>query len=210
MINTKDKNRLTFLENLRKTFFLDIRDFINKNNWLRLKNSQWDDIVIGGIILGAATSAPDQIPFGSPPTNLIVYGFDGNNISEQLFAQPEVLHNYKEGTNVYVHVHWTPTDNTAGNVKWFLEYTWANVGSTYGAATTISVIQAASGVAWRHQLAEFPVITGTGKLIGSILNFRFYRTPTDAQDTYTSDAALLSIGIHYEINSFGSRQKLTK
>jgi hypothetical protein len=39
---------------------------------------------------------------------------------------------------------------------------------------------------------------------------RIYRTPTDAQDTYTSDAGLLTLGIHYQKDSFGSRQEFIK
>ena len=207
MTNHEEKNRFAFLEWIRTTFFIDIRDFTNSNNWLRLNNPQWNDIVLAGVILGAGASAPDLISFNA--TNIFVYGFAGLATSEQLFGQPEVTHDYKQGTDIYVHVHWTPTDNNAGNVKWYLEYSWQNIDAVFPAATVISIIDPSSGTAWTHQLAEFPLISGAGKNIGSIFNFRLYRVP-GGEDTYQSDAALLSLGIHYQINTFGSRQRLIK
>jgi len=202
MNNLENENRISILDNLKKFFYQDIR-----NNWLSLITPQWDDIVLGGRILGAGASAPDLIPFNG--SNIYVYGFAGLATSEQLFGQPEILHSYKQETNIYVHVHWTPTDNNAGNVEWLLEYTWANVDTVFPAATLTSIIDPSSGIAWTHQLAEFPVISGAGKNIGSMFNFRLYRVP-GGDDTYKSDAALLSIGIHYEINTFGSRQRFSK
>jgi hypothetical protein len=169
----------------------------------RLNTPQWNDINFPGASLGAGASAPDlEIAFGAG--NVLLRTFDGNVTTEQLYAADEMLHGYVEGTDIHFHIHWMPTTAAAGNVKWQLQYSWGNVGAVMPAPTTITVTDAAAGVAWTHQLSSFPVISGTGKEIGSQFAFRFFRVPNDAADTYGADAALLSIGIHYQIDSFGS------
>ncbi len=40
--------------------------------------------------------------------------------------------------------------------------------------------------------------------------FRFFRDPTDGDDTYPDDAVVLSVGVHYEINTVGSRLENVK
>jgi hypothetical protein len=95
-------------------------------------------------------------------------------------------------------------------VKWQLEYSWVNQNETAPVSTTISIIQAAGGTAWVHKLAEFPVISGQSKKIGSVIEFRIYRDPNDAADTYPNDAALKNIGIHYQDDLPGSRSRTAK
>jgi hypothetical protein len=169
----------------------------------------WDDIVIPAFALGVVASIPDSINFG-PSGNLKIRGFDGAATSEMLYGSFELPHGYKEGTDITVHVHWTPTNANAGNVKWQFEYAWQNVDGTYGAPTTITVTDSTDSTAWKHLRADFAAISGTGKTIGSVLVFRIFRDPADAADTYASDAGLIDIGCHVELDTVGSRQITTK
>lgn len=169
----------------------------------------YKDVFIHGTSLGAGASAPDMINFFAAG-GIQGRGFDGNITLEQLYGSFEVQHDYAEGTDVIFHVHWMPTTNNAGNVKWFLEYSWVNADGVFSNPTTISVIQAAGGTAWTHKLASWDAVVGTGKLIGSVMAFRLYRNPADADDTYPNDAALLDIGCHYLTDTLGSRGILTK
>jgi hypothetical protein len=169
----------------------------------------WDDIVIPAMALGTVAATPSKISFlGSG--SLKTYGFDGGALTEELHGSFELKHGYKQESDITVHVHWTPTNANAGNVKWQLEYSWQNVDGTFSAPTTINVIDSTDTTAWKHLRANFPAITGTGYNIGSILVFRIFRDPTDASDTYASDAALVDIGCHYQIDTVGSRQITTK
>lgn len=137
-----------------------------------------------------------------------IYGraFDGVAVSEQLFGGFEILHDYKEGTDFTPHIHWMPTTNDAGNVKWFLEYSIKGVGGVFSAPSTLTAVSSAGGIAWTHRMVSFSAISGTGILIHSHFMFRLYRVPADEEDTYTNDAALLSFGVHYQIDTLGSRQ----
>lgn len=202
MTKHEEKNRFAFVEWLRTTFFIDIRDFANSLNWFRLKNPQWADVSLGGIVLEAGASAPDIITIST--SDIKVRAFAGLAITEELSGNFKLNSNYKEGTDIILHCHWMPTNNNAGNVKWWIEYIWLNNNDIFSSSTSISVIQATGGVAWKSLEADFVAVSGTGKKIGSIIDFKVYRIP-GGEDTYSSDAALRDVGIHYQINSFGSR-----
>jgi hypothetical protein len=169
----------------------------------------WDDLRVPGLQVKIGASAPDLTAFLGAG-NLLIYRFDGNATTEQVYFTIQLPHSYKEGSDITPHVHWSPINANAGNVKWQLEYSWANIDATFPAVTTITATDAASGTAWDHQTIDFSAITGTGKTISSMLVCRLFRDPTDAADTYASDAALLEIDFHFEINTIGSRAILTK
>lgn len=164
----------------------------------------WDDLRIPGLQVKVGATAPDLISFlGSG--DLKIYGFNGAATTEIVYFAIQLPHSYQQGAEVIPHIHWSPTNTDSGNVKWQLEYSWANFeNDTYGSPTTISIIDAASEVAWKHQVANFPAISGTGKRISSILICRLFRDPSDGSDTYGSDAAFLEFDFHFPINSIGS------
>lgn len=53
-------------------------------------------------------------------------------------------------------------------------------------------------------------LDGTGKKISSILICRIWRNSSNAADTYTDDAGLLSLDFHYQIDTVGSRAQYVK
>lgn len=169
----------------------------------------WNDINFPGMDLGVGVTPPDMIEFYGGG-GIFGRAFDGSANTEQLFGEGELLHGYKEGTDISFHIHWMPTTADAGNVKWQLTYNWLNDTATGGAPTTISVTSAAGGTAWKHHKTNFADISGLGKTIGSQFHFRLFRDPTDGADTYAHDAGVLSVGIHYEIDTVGSRLVTTK
>jgi hypothetical protein len=170
---------------------------------------EWNDINLPAAGLGQGASAPDLEAFlGTGSLKLLA--FDGNATTEQVYGSSEILHDWKQGTDIEFHIHWSPTTNDTGNVKWQLEYSWCNINGTFDNPTTTSVVVAAGGTAWVHKVTAFPAISATGKNIGSALVFRFFRNPTDAADTYTKDATLIQLGIHYQIDSIGSKEKYSK
>ncbi len=171
----------------------------------RWTGSQWDDILIPAFALGTGASAPDPVTLTG---SLNVQGFDGGSTTEQLYGAFEFLHGWREGSTIYIHVHWCPTTTGTGTVKWKLEYSWANVHEAFPASTTITSTDTADGTDNFHKIAGFPSITDTGKRIGSVLNFRLFRVPTE--DTYAGDAGLLSIGCHIDHDSVGSDQLYKK
>lgn len=180
------------------------------NKTIALATVVYDDINIEGLSLrGGATAPALTNVLAAGGLYALTFGGTGATIND-VYGGTEILHDWKEGTNIDFHVHWMPTTTDAGNVKWQLEYVWADVNGVLGATTTVSVVQAAGGTAWKHLRADIAAITGTGFHIGSHFLFRLFRDPADAADTYAHDAALLSVGIHYQIDTLGSRQETVK
>jgi hypothetical protein len=170
---------------------------------LILKNAVYNDINIPADTLGIGPSVPDfAVVFGAG--GIRKYCFDGGALTEALHGSSEIIHGYKEGTDIQVHLHLMPANTGTGRAKFGLEYTWANVTSVFPSNTTVFANVTAEGTAWVYKDLNFPVADGTGKLIESGIAFRVFRDPTDSEDTYTGDVCLIQMGIHYQIDTLGS------
>jgi hypothetical protein len=168
----------------------------------------WEDENVGTAYLARGANAPDLINLNA--TNILVPGFDGAATTESLHGSIEVPHAHKTESSLYFHVHWLPSNAGAGDVKWQLEYTITNTDDTEPASTTISIIDSTDTTAWKNHFISFAAISMSGKTLGSQFSFRFFRDPTDGSDTYGSDAAVKTLGFHFEKDMDGSRQITTK
>lgn len=166
----------------------------------------WDDIII---------TTSNLRPGNTPPTFAAfmngIYGFRfDDGVSDEVHGAFELPHDYKEGSNLYVHCHWSPTTTNNGDVVFGFEYSRANVGGVFPAsASLVGAPGAAGGAANKHYLFEIGVLTGTGFKIGDIIMFRFYRQ-NGGTDTFTGNAFVHSIGLHYQKDTVGSRHITTK
>jgi hypothetical protein len=187
--------------------------FPNPTRWERTplipSSGGWDDIRTPGTSVRNGTSAPALATFAGSGS-LYIPVFSGTGPTEEVYFSIQMPHTWKEGTAVYPHVHWSPVTSGAGNVKWNLEYTLANVNETFPSTTTLSLIQATSGTAWKHQVQGFGAVDMTGKKISCMFHCRLYRNSGDAQDTYTGNAAFLEFDFHYQIDAVGSEQQFVK
>jgi hypothetical protein len=165
----------------------------------------YNDIIISASNLRPGSTAPDFASFISP-----VYALKFlNSQTDIVYGSFEIPHSYKEGTALEVHVHWSPSSNNTGDCVWKFSAVAENMGSA-GAFTALPVMtatSAGSGVAFSHQYATFGSIAGTGRKIGDIIAFELSRPSTDS---FTGDAFLHSIGIHYQSDTIGSRQMSVK
>ena len=156
-----------------------------------------------------ATNPPALKAFG-PSGNLQGWAFD-KTTAQQIFFEIQMPHEWKEGSTIYPHVHWAPSDTGVGTCIWKLEYSWAEHGDAFGAPTTITASDVGGGTAWEHRLIAFESgagIAATGKTMSSVLMCRLYRDA--ATDAYDNDAFLVSFDVHYEIDAFGSDEEYTK
>lgn len=164
---------------------------------------KWNDLILPIAGLGKGATAPTVAT--------ITGNIEGLRFGtgDYVFGAFEIQHNYKEGTDLYVHVHWSPDSTNTGNCVFEFEYSGSNVGATLPAAQTLTLTQAGSGVINQHQLANgATIIPGTGIKIGEIIIFRLLRSATG--NTFTGNAFVHSIGVHYECDSLGSNQIATK
>ena len=141
-----------------------------------------------------------------------VLAFEDAAINEESISfTAQLPHSYKEGTDIDVHIHWVPEDNSAGNVAWTFTHSWANINAAFPGETSVDVTTAAGEVTDKHQLDDIATLDGTGKTISSMLICSLKRNSSDASDTYNGlDAYLLEVDFHFQIDTVGSRTEMAK
>ena len=181
----------------------------------------WDDVrIVPGSFQfpgGADPTLQNWQPGGSG-TIFPVYKFKKD---DYVTATCQIPHNYKEGSDVYFHIHWTPCDRgneeTTALVGWKVDYSWANADGTFGASATVNLSDACQSTDHHHLWTPDVLVSGTGKTMSSIVMLKIYRSDpapgTDDTWAGTTDAqspAILEFDIHYEINSIGSQTTTSK
>ena len=159
-------------------------------------------------ILAATVPGNNNLPDPviRPGTGIPYAGFSNSGITE-FPGHKEYDHggSLVEGiARIIPHFHWSPTTNDAGIVKFFFEYNIVNDSTVISG--TIAVTDISSGVAWQEQVKSFEDILFTAGLlhIGTQIAFRFYRDPSDPEDTYPATVVLHTAGWHYPVDSSGS------
>lgn len=132
-----------------------------------------------------------------------IYFFRNNAAVEAMSFTLQLPHNWKDGTTIYPHIHWVPKESGSGDVRWNLDYTWANLNTgIFSAITTINGIASGPFTLNQHLLTAIGTgIDGTGKTYSSVLICRIWRDSTIAGDTYAADAGGLSMDFHISIKN---------
>lgn len=183
----------------------------------------WNDLVINpATARNEGNNTPDWSLFVSP--YIYTWKFSPSTVNEVDFSV-QMPHNYKEGSTIYPHVHWSSTTAAGTNrVRWVLYYQWVNFGdnyvsstSTYVYGTALADNDAVSLTAYQHTITPMNPngvanagISGTDKKISSVLMCRLYRDGSNGADNFSGSAYLLSVDFHYEIDSFGSGLQFVK
>lgn len=146
--------------------------------------------------------------------NIDQLAFTGVTTVNETFANIHILHDYKAGTKIYPHIHWSHIiGSPSGDVKWNIEYSVSKGHSegTFPAPTTISVVQTA-GAQYAHQISEVSggdAISATNLEPDSVIQFRVYRDPGDGEDTFANDAFLLYFDCHFESDRILTNEKVS-
>jgi hypothetical protein len=169
--------------------------------------------------LNNGTTKPNWKLFVDP--DMYTWEFIDGASNRELFFIVQLPHDYKEGSTIYPHVHWS-SKVAAGTqrIKWVLTYQWVNHTENFAATSsgsasgyTLAGANPSRSVnAYEHVITPLGSgIDGTGKKISSILMCRLYRDGSDTtNDDFTGSGFLLSFDFHYEIDSFGSDSEYTK
>lgn len=153
---------------------------------------------------------------GNTSTGVYLWKFSPNQ-EQELHFSVQIPHNYKEGSDLYPHVHWTSFSGTpsGSDVVWGLEYTMVSMGEVFPATHTLVTnsvhpdIGTPSGTG-QHLVSEFGTISGSGLKISAILICRLYRIAGHSSDTFPGDVGFLGFDIHYEQDTQGSRNQWIK
>lgn len=172
----------------------------------------YKDINMAGYLLHSpASSAPGTDTFRtSTPTDtgIETYAFA---VDEKVHGGFELQHDYKEGTDLTFHVHFQIIDAPTGtdNVQWRLTYVILRGGVTLTSVTTIDSPDTAVDTRYKSYRTDFGAITGTSFKIGDQFMFTLTRVAADG-DAFAGECLIETAGIHYQIDTLGSRQISTK
>ncbi len=182
---------------------------------LVLDTAVWNDLPPTPVIsakLGA--TAPTLATFVD---DIQQFTFDNSN--DFITGDTEVVHGYKEGTDILPHVHWATngTDGTERTIKWQYKYTISNGNSSapfdslFPSQVVLSaeiVIPASTGDR-AHIISGLGVIPGAGIKIGDIIVWRFERIAASGDDP-SNDPFAIQVGAHAQFDTIASRGLFTK
>ena len=153
---------------------------------IELNTPVWEDLRVPAQNT-RTTPTKSEPEFENFADGLYAWAFDTSNADdESLHFSAQIPHAYKQGTDIEAHIHWLPSNTDTGDVRWALEYAWANIGDTMPSSTTVVTTEAADGTALKHQIHDLATITGTGKTLSSMLVCALTRrSSTDILDTFT-------------------------
>ncbi len=174
---------------------------------VKTNSTGWNDLLFSGVSLGFGSSPPDLEVFRD---GLEQRAFVGTGVLvEEAFFEIHVLHDYKIGTSIFPHIHWShKIGSPSGDVVWQLEYSVAkgHSGGVFPATTTVELTQTAAAQ-YTHQIIEGAAIPSTNLEADTVILCRIFRDPAHASDTFENDAFLLQIDFHYESDLILTNEK---
>ena len=172
----------------------------------RWPDHPWDDAIcmIAGV-KDVGANVPVITQYGT--TGIYLPLFD---VGDLIPFSLQLPHRYWEGSGVHVHVHFICSTTDATNkVKWQLNYQWVNIGSLFNSAASSSEVIDGTVTADKHELFEFPTLTGTGKTLSSALVGNLTRVTNGGVD-YAGNVFGLFLDAHIQQDAPGSRQEIIK
>lgn len=161
---------------------------------------------------------------GVPLRNALV----GNLVKDQFlvgdslqYQSTELLHEWKEGSSLQVHIHWATgglNDATVRGVKWEIEYSITNPLEQGSGLNTYTVVGTSSleftipaNQANRmHRVGTITTIAGANLFIGAQLIIRLKRIAAVSNPAPAADPFVISFGVHFEKDTLGSRETFAK
>ncbi len=170
--------------------------------------SGWYDEKCEITLKGSGVNNPTWATFLS---GISAYSFSASTMNEA-WINIHINHDYKPGTNVYLHTHWSTTGTNTGTCRWGFEYTVAKGHNqqNFPATTTVYAEQAAQGTAYRHMITEISLgnsIPSTNIEPDSIIMVRVFRDAAHVNDTLTDASFLIFADAHYETDRHASKNK---
>ena len=165
----------------------------------------YQDANVGSLVLQTGGTLPGIVEIldnAGAGTGVYTRGFA---VNEQGSGSIEIPHDYSEGTNLVFHVHWLGNDAPTGTdkVKWQVAYTIMRDETTTPVVITDSA-ETDYDTQYESKRTDVETIVGTTLKIGDQINFTIKRIAASA-DEYGGEALVATIGVHYQLDTLGSR-----
>lgn len=173
-------------------------------SWL---DTGWRDMTSELLTRGGG-SAPSLAQYRD---GIYLYSFP-SNLQKDVFANFHIDHDFKRGSKLYPHIHWSTNTTSTGTVRWGFEYTFAlghGVGS-YGTTNTVYVTQnIETNSQYKHFLAEVSdndAIDGTLIEPDGIILMRVFRDI--ANDDFPDNVFGFTLDLHYQVDRYSTKNKV--
>lgn len=169
----------------------------------------FSDYLVPGLTVAKGADAPDLAELRD---GIFLNAFAGTAATvEQAFFSVHILHDIKFNTTPTFHIHWTHNQGApSGDVKWQIDCTISKGYSagTYGSAVTTTTTQTAAAQYTHHITDDDDMpISITDVEPDSVILARIYRDPADAADTFSADAFLVNVDLHYVKSQIGTIER---
>jgi len=176
------------------------------NKTLELQQTVWDDQQVNIAAVKLGSSAPTWTDYKGAKVLAFSKSQD-NSLSFNL----QLSHKYKLNSNIEFHLHNTPSDDTAGDVRWTLSVSMVDINGDFPAPTTYTAVQTVdANTGDKHILFEIDDNIGNFAGVSAVGLLTLTRTGTHEDDDYDNDIYLTALDSHFEVNTMGSRQEATK
>lgn len=168
----------------------------------------WDDNILPAAGLNIGGTPPTLISYNTGFAS--AYSF-GNTTNNSMFGWAELPHRYASGTDMDVHVHFSPISAlTAGQtIIWTYRYDVSSMNSsthTTGTFTGTYIVPVGGLPAWSHVYLDLGTLSGVSRSMGDHIGFEIVRDI----GTVTTNICLMTVGIHHQVDSLGSSTEYTK
>lgn len=164
----------------------------------------WRDLLGPINVRGSGAADPNWSVFR---TNINAYQF---SVNDECWIDFHIPHDYVPGSDLYIHTHWAVTTASTANVTWGFDITYAkgHNQAAFPAKINTTVVQAGSGTAYQHMIAE-TIITGGALLDAALIEVDgliLMRVYLSANATGV-DPFLFMADIHYQSTNIATKNK---
>ena len=143
---------------------------------------------------------------------IYAYSFSASLMNE-LWLNFHIDHDYAPGTVLYPHVHFVPSANASGVVRWGIEYTYAKGhGQQKFPATTTVYVEATIGATdqYLHIISEVvdgDAIPADEIEVDGVVMTRIFRDAGHVNDTYPNAVFGIYADLHYQTDRLATIAK---
>lgn len=138
------------------------------------------------------------------------YSFSSNGSDEIIVSPFHIDHDYLPNSGMFFHIHWSPSSNAIGTVRWGIEFTKAKGHSqeAFGSTQIIYIEEAVNGQQDIHFVSEYTELFQGGDLEpDTIIKARVFRDGTHPNDTYSDKVWGFMCDLHYQADRETTPQK---
>lgn len=173
-----------------------------------LTDTVYDDLLGPAISARVPVAgAPDLDAFPSGSATKTYCFPDGSTTT--LHFPYQTSHRCKTNSDGELHFHAAPTNTNTGNAVIDVDCAWEGDGAPY-ATTHYDVTWTGGGTVEQGQYQDVGTVSGMCGTLSKNGLCAFTRVGGDGSDSFTGKVCLTAMDIHYEVDTLGSREELSK